>query len=33
MSDVNDYIRSFGMSGFLITDELRDIEQKSNVEL
>lgn len=33
MINANDYIRSFGMSGFLITDELRHIEQKFGVEL
>lgn len=33
MSDVNDYIRSFGMSGFLITDELRSIERLFGIEL
>ena len=33
MTDVSDYVRSFGMSGFLITDELRNIEQKFDIEL
>lgn len=33
MSDVNDHVRSFGMSGFLITEELRDIEQRFGIEL
>ncbi|MDE1963380.1 MAG: hypothetical protein KGI42_05665 [Xanthomonadaceae bacterium] len=33
MNDVCDYIRSFGMSGFLITDELRNIEQRFGIEL
>jgi hypothetical protein len=33
MADVNDYVRSFGMSGYLITDELRQIEKKFNLEL
>jgi Swt1-like HEPN len=33
MIDKLDYIRSFGMSGFLITDELRSIEQRFGVEL
>lgn len=33
MDDINDFVRSFGMSGFLITDELRNIEQKFDIEL
>lgn len=33
MSDINDPIRSFGMSGFLICDELRQIEQRFGIEL
>jgi len=33
MADVADYVRSFGMSGFQITDELRLIEDKFQVEL
>jgi hypothetical protein len=33
MTDASDYVRSFGMSGYLITDELRLIEQKFAVEL
>lgn len=33
MSDIDDAVRSFGMSGFLICDELRQIEQKFAVEL
>lgn len=33
MSDIGDAIRSFGMSGFLICDELRQIEQRFGVEL
>jgi Swt1-like HEPN len=33
MSDVDDSLRSFGMSGFLICDELRQIEQKFGIEL
>src|SRR5690242_13566170 len=33
MNDVNDYIRSFGMSGFLVTDELREIERQFAIEL
>ncbi len=28
-----DYVRSFGMSGMIITDELRTIEQQYNIEL
>lgn len=33
MSDVDDFVRSFGMSGFLICDELRQIEQRFGIEL
>lgn len=33
MSDIDDSIRSFGMSGFLICDELRQIEQRFGIEL
>lgn len=33
MTDVNDYVRSFGMSGFLVSDELRHIEQRFGIEL
>lgn len=33
MSSVEDALRSFGMSGFLICDELRQIERRFNVEL
>lgn len=33
MIDIDDYVRSFGMSGFLITEELREIEKKFSVEL
>jgi hypothetical protein len=33
MSDREDYIRSFGMAGFLITEELKQIEQKYGIEL
>lgn len=33
MSDIDDPIRSFGMSGFLICDELRQIEQRFGIEL
>lgn len=33
MSDIQNHIRSFGMSGFLITDELSQIEKKYNIEL
>lgn len=29
----DDYLRSFGMSGLLITDELRSVEQRFDVEL
>jgi hypothetical protein len=30
---IEDYVRSFGMSGMIITDELRTIEQQYNIEL
>ena len=33
MDNINDYVRSFGMSGFLISDELRHIEQRFGIEL
>ena len=33
MSNVNDLVRSFGMSGFLVTEELRRIETRFGVEL
>lgn len=33
MNDVDDFVRSFGMSGFLICDELRQIEQRFGIEL
>jgi hypothetical protein len=33
MADVSDYVRSFGMSGFQIVDELRLIEEKFRIEL
>src|ERR1700752_5112563 len=33
MADLNDFLRSFGMSGFLITEELRNIEKQYAVEL
>lgn len=33
MSNLDDTIRSFGMSGFLISDELRQIEQAFGIEL
>ncbi|HEX5461427.1 MAG TPA: Swt1 family HEPN domain-containing protein [Steroidobacteraceae bacterium] len=33
MNDPNDYVRSFGMSGMLICDELRQIEQRFGIEL
>lgn len=32
MNDVDDYVRSFGMSGLLICDELRQLEQKFGLE-
>ncbi len=33
MIDIDDSIRSFGMSGFLICDEFRQIEQRFGIEL
>lgn len=33
MNDANDSVRSFGMSGFLICEDLRQIEQKFSIEL
>src|SRR5689334_5106287 len=33
MTDADDFVRSFGMSGFLICDELRQIEQRFGIEL
>ncbi len=33
MNKLDDHIRSFGMSGFLITEEMKNIEQKFNIEL
>jgi Swt1-like HEPN len=33
MNRANDNIRSFGMSGFLITDELKNIEQRFKLDL
>src|SRR5437879_11058586 len=33
MDDVNDYVRSFGMSGFLLTEDLRQIEETFGIEL
>lgn len=33
MSDIESHVRSFGMSGFLITDEIKNLEQRFNIEL
>lgn len=33
MNNIENFIRSFGMSGYLITEELKRIEQKFNIEL
>jgi len=33
MSSVDDPLRSFGMSGFMITDDLRGLEERFNLEL
>jgi hypothetical protein len=31
--ETGDYLRSFGMSGFIVTEELKTIEQRFSVEL
>jgi hypothetical protein len=33
MGSTHDFIRSFGMSGYLITEELKSVEKKFNIEL
>lgn len=33
MTNVDDFLRSFGMSGYLITEELKKIEQQFGIEL
>lgn len=33
MNNIDDFVRSFAMSGLLVCDELRQIEQRFNVEL
>jgi Swt1-like HEPN len=33
MADLDDFVRSFGMSGYLITEELKKIEQQYGIEL
>lgn len=33
MAKLEDHIRSFGMSGFLLTDEVRSLEQRYGIEL
>src|SRR6267142_4414423 len=33
MANLDDFVRSFGMSGFLITEELKKIEQQHGIEL
>ncbi|MEE3650124.1 MULTISPECIES: Swt1 family HEPN domain-containing protein [unclassified Brenneria] len=33
MNNIDDFFRSFGMSGYLATDDLRNIEKKFHVEL
>src|SRR5262245_49627847 len=33
MARLDDFVRSFGMSGFLITEELKTIEQQHGIEL
>jgi hypothetical protein len=33
MSNIDDHLRSFGMSGFLLTDDLRKVEERFGVEL
>ena len=33
MNNVDDLIRSFGMSGFLVTEDLREVEKQLGIEL
>src|SRR5690554_5606376 len=33
METTDDYLRSFGMSGFMLTDDLRSVEQRFNIDL
>lgn len=33
MNKTDDFLRSFGMSGFMLTDELKGVEQRFNIEL
>lgn len=33
MSEIENHVRSFGMSGFLITDEIKNLEERFNIEL
>lgn len=33
MNNVDDFVRSFGMSGYLITEELKKVEQQFGIEL
>src|SRR5258706_13520509 len=33
MSNVDDFVRSFGMSGYLVTEELKKIEQQFGISL
>ena len=33
MPDINDHLRSFGMSGYLLTDEIKNIERRFGIEL
>lgn len=33
MSDIESHVRSFGMSGYLITDEIKNLEQRFSIEL
>jgi hypothetical protein len=33
MNKADDFLRSFGMSGFMLTEELRALEQRFNIEL
>jgi hypothetical protein len=33
MPDMNDFVRSFGMSGYLLAEELKSVEQKYDIDL
>lgn len=33
MSKINDYVRSFGMTGYIVSDEIKNIEERFEIEL